>query len=389
MKSITIVLMCTFTLFIHTSQAAEHYPVVVPESVYGIDHFIGIGYGGTGILGSAGVTALGFIGELQGISLTANHVPLAGEWLLLDVRLVGLNTFEPLTNYSRGSEAESKTFRPNLKLRSAEIGLQVRPVDWLSLSVVPGNHLISFNSFYRTNRDSIHIPSIHITDLDQSYVKGEINVHFDITSREKKRNYLGVMARQIQQQKSAGYSGSTITSYRLDGQYSATQGTAFFLQYFHSDALAIDQSVVGADEVTAALNMDCDSSTTSSQCQKLRSSLINYITGHNEYGTAEPLGGPERMKAYPLNYFRAAHSRYATIEIRFDRFDVIDDHDVFFRLFAEAAQSADITQHLKESSVYSNGFDLGIELDYNFIYKLTVAHGGEGWAAHLSLARAW
>ena len=371
----------------HATEETKHLPLVIPLRLHGIGNSLGVGYAGSNLVKNGDFAGLAFIGDMQGVNLSLSDLTFADDWIRLDARLGYLNKLTPTSNYSRGSEAKPILFKPQLKLSSIEMGLSVQPSKFVFLKIAPGKNISQFGTFHTESGETIETPSIHITDLNQSYLKTELGVKY---AGKKNLSYVSAVGRLINRNKSSGYSGDLVTSYRIDGQYSYYGNNAIYLQYFHSDANVNDKTNISSStDISNTLNIDCNTSSTSQDCQKLNQALTSYIANHNKYGTAETLGGPERMRAYPLNYFRAAHSRYAVIELRFENFDNLDGKQFFLRFFSEAAQIADQEKDLNDSTVLSNGFDVGVNVNKDINYKLTAAKGNDGWVAHLALTRSW
>ncbi|MDH4162526.1 MAG: hypothetical protein OEW15_07530 [Nitrospirota bacterium] len=174
--------------------------------------------------------------------------------------------------------------------------------------------------------------------------------------------------------------------------------STWLINYFRSDAHVNRPGSTDRATVAAEQNLNC--STISDPAERTEcEQVIDNIIAANTYGTVSALGGTSRMRSYPNDRFKGAHSVFYATEIRWNLteearpFDIFIARDVRTALqiafFYEMASVADNRDDLREvfRSSYGTGFRMvtasGVVLRFDF------ATGREGIETSIIFGYPW
>jgi len=166
---------------------------------------------------------------------------------------------------------------------------------------------------------------------------------------------------------------------------------------YTSDAIVSKEGISDEASIKAELGLACPAENTA--CLTAEAGLVADFQAQRKYGTADGLGGQNRMRAYPQNRFQAAHSLYYGTEFRwnFDEevtpfdFWIWQDVSTGFQLafFHESGTVADLKSDLGVITRTSSGVGLRMVSASGFVYRADVASGNEGSATTMIFSYPW
>ncbi len=158
------------------------------------------------------------------------------------------------------------------------------------------------------------------------------------------------------------------------------------LNYYQSDAHVTHIGNTDPASIRAELGTNCQPTDTT--CLIAEEELVNDYINERTYGTATPLGGDNRLRAYPQGRFSGGHMAFAGAEYRWNfvqdaiPFDYFIWKDVTTTLqlafFAEAGTVAEHAADLWKDYRTSIGVGGRIVSASGSVYRAEIAHGDEG-----------
>jgi outer membrane protein assembly factor BamA len=169
------------------------------------------------------------------------------------------------------------------------------------------------------------------------------------------------------------------------------------LNYYRSDAHMLHPGNIDPTEIRQELNANC--APTDPACLSAEQALVDSTIAARTYGTATPLGGENRLRAYPRERFSGAHMAFAGAEYRWNFIRDAKPFDYFIwkdvttslqlAIFAEAGTVADTPSQLW--SDYRTDYGIGGRLvsASGSVYRADVAYGKEGSQATIFFFYPW
>ncbi|MDH5445506.1 MAG: hypothetical protein OEY52_08100 [Gammaproteobacteria bacterium] len=125
----------------------------------------------------------------------------------------------------------------------------------------------------------------------------------------------------------------------------------------------------------------------SSSCENSEAQYINSIIANNRYGTANPLGGTQRLRSYPGNRYFAGETLFIGTEYRWNLTEEYTPMDIYIlrghrtnmqlAFFAEAGSVAETSSGLTDKLKYSYGLGFRMLFEGTTL-RADIAHGDEG-----------
>lgn len=171
----------------------------------------------------------------------------------------------------------------------------------------------------------------------------------------------------------------------LTGYIPLGQVNTLALHYFRSDAIVTRAGQTDLAAIKARLGLNCGADPV---CLAREDQLAQSFRDANLHGTAESLGGEQRMRAYPDGRFQGAHTMHAAAELRWNLTQEVTPFDYF--IWKDVRTSIQLAMFYEVGSVSETSSTLGDEIrsDYGVglrmlagsgeVYRIDAAKGDEG-----------
>lgn len=156
--------------------------------------------------------------------------------------------------------------------------------------------------------------------------------------------------------------------------------------YFVSDAVVTREGITDENYIIAELGFNCAISDTA--CLATQADFVADYQAQRKYGTADSLGGQNRLRAYPQGRYQAAHSLYYGTEFRWNFNEEVTPFDWWIwkdvstglqlAFFYESGTVAEIRSDLGAITRTSSGVGFRMVSASGYVYRLDVASGQEG-----------
>jgi hypothetical protein len=157
--------------------------------------------------------------------------------------------------------------------------------------------------------------------------------------------------------------------------------------YFRSDAVVTRRGETDPNVVVDRTGLRCETITDPASLAQCQAALGN-VVANNVYGTATSLGGPNRLRSYPVGRFTGAHTVFYGTELRWNLTDeyqpfdlvIVKDVRTSFQLvaFYELGSVADERDELGKTFRSSYGAGFRIVTASGLVLRADVARGREG-----------
>ena len=246
---------------------------------------------------------------------------------------------------------------------------------------------ISFREILDKNDEEIFLPNIFLGDLEILSLTSNI-IFSGLDNNILPTNGVSFTIKlQTNQAISKAYTSTINTDYILKVYVPIVDRFEWVFQSFFSRSYPYAKTHDNEEEVRGGLNIQCNtlSNLTEERCNKIAESMVNYITKHNQLGTATTLGGNRYMRSFREGRFRAANSIYASHEYRYT-FENVNQHnfDLQLAIFDEFGNAQDKLEDILEDNVRSYGFGMRFLIG-ELAIRLDIAKGDEGTAGSLIL----
>jgi outer membrane protein assembly factor BamA len=172
--------------------------------------------------------------------------------------------------------------------------------------------------------------------------------------------------------------------------------------YFTSDAFVQSQGETDRAALEADLGFDCASIADpqeQAECVKRSNEYIDNLIAANRYGSAESLGGRGRLRSYPMDRFKGAHTAFFGTELRWNVTEESSPFDIglmkdirtgvqlafFYEIGSVAESQGEVWDETRQS--YGAGFR--VVNASGLIYRLDYAAGDEGYAMTVIINYPW
>ncbi|NRA43947.1 MAG: hypothetical protein HRU09_03215 [Oligoflexales bacterium] len=170
-----------------------------------------------------------------------------------------------------------------------------------------------------------------------------------------------------------------------------THSTLVF-NYYRSDAILHREGELNSEAVRSDLGLGCEalSGEEAERCSYHEANLIADQLAANRHGTSVPIGGTQRLQAYPTNRFVGAHTQTFGTEARINMTQEFSPFNigilsgirtgVQFAFFYEKGIATDKKDELLNIDRYKPSYGGGIRfiLASGFIVRMDLASGPEG-----------
>ena len=185
-----------------------------------------------------------------------------------------------------------------------------------------------------------------------------------------------------------------VSELNLTYYFPMSDNDTLLFNIFRSSATITKQATTDATELKTTIDLDCTSQTTvdKADCLKTEQRQIEQRIAFNRFGSATPLGGSNRMRAYPNQRFTAGHTGYMGLEYRMNSQDkrlpinwyVIGGIRTVLQtaFFLEAGSVSDKASDLTGDFKTSAGIGFRAIIS-GLIYRLDLAFGDEGPAMNV------
>jgi|GEM_PF-6067569 len=326
------------------------------------------------------------IGKIDGEGLLLGGLSFWDRSITVGMGVVRINELRWEVSYTRGMAEDQPVL---LFANALGGGISLKGSFWdefltLRSSLVAVNFV--FEHYENTDLERIEFPGTGLSDLNSSILTNEISLAFWLPEEKKIPQGLRFGVRQTDFHNATKLSETRNLDWFLAADLPLWQGLALSMEAFRSDATVTRQAIVDKNEILSTLDVDCDTTSSTAQktdCETLRTQLTDYISAHNEFGTARPLGGSRYLRAYREGRFRAAHTRYSKTELSWT-FSLSDRLNGQLGVFRETGEAADQVEDLPAANRSTEG--AGFRLFFNGIsYHLEYAKSDDSSEWHLML----
>jgi hypothetical protein len=185
--------------------------------------------------------------------------------------------------------------------------------------------------------------------------------------------------------------------YNLTGYIPFFRWDTLVLNYYQADAVVRSEGETDRTKVEQIFGYDCTLGTPAQQADC--SNLVDTIVSANKYGTAGGLGGTSRLRAYPINRFNGAHTRFAAAEYRWNitdettPFNILIAKDVRtsiqMAIFYEIGAVSDRGSELYDETRSNYGIGARMVTEGGFVIRADVANGDEGAGVSVIIGYPW
>jgi hypothetical protein len=173
---------------------------------------------------------------------------------------------------------------------------------------------------------------------------------------------------------------------------------SFYVPFFKNDTLVLNlfqsranvtkKAETNRDILREKIGLGCSVTMADYQsCLKTENQIIDERVSLNSYGTAQPLGGTNRMRAYAMNRFQAGNSSYYGMEYRMNftlnklpvNWYLIGgiQSNIQLAFFVEQGTVSDDVDQLNKNMKYSSGIGIRTMIS-GLVYRFDIAVGDEG-----------
>ncbi|MDT8445741.1 MAG: hypothetical protein RRB13_02440 [bacterium] len=379
----------------------ESYMILpLPYSIPGI----GSGLMGIGLLGNVGGThadvyALQITGDATGTIAALEEVHLIPETLwvsyfIQDLSRAAINIYE-----KRGMDTQKDDYRlvevnqadtrqPGVTLSLWERRIELSYLHFVQNAAVtkiytPDEELISeFSPAYEFTSEATYM--IGVLDYTDDKQDPRVGFRLDYTRSQ-----------------------SPATSEVNPDYYTSNAGASVYLpvgkastwvfNYYQSDAVVTREGITDEAYIINELGFSCaDSDTT---CLATQADFVADYQAQRKYGTADSLGGQNRLRAYPQGRYQAAHMLYYGTEFRWNFNEEVTPFDWWIwkdvstglqlAFFYEAGTVAELKSDLGTAMRSSSGVGLRMVSGSGYVYRFDVASGQEGSNTTMIFAYPW
>lgn len=188
-----------------------------------------------------------------------------------------------------------------------------------------------------------------------------------------------------------------VTDYNMTAYFPFRRYDTLAFNFFRSDAHITNRVDADADALRAAnRGLGCDP--VDNECLQAETERFNQIIAANQYGTATPLGGTQRLRSFANQRFYAGHSAFYGAEYRMNLTDKRTPFDVYIAkgirtglqlaFFAEQGSVAEHASDLFDTRKTSYGVGFRLVLS-GVIIRADYANGSEGSEFVLFINYPW
>lgn len=238
--------------------------------------------------------------------------------------------------------------------------------------------------------DTLSLPGIHLGDLKSTFLINDFVLDFT-DSPELPTSGFKAGINLASHTTNTQFSGTNTASYFLNAYLPIAENHTLLFRGFGSDTSVSQQKVTDPDEIKSILAVDCNQVSDAAQkadCERLKENIASYLSAHNQYGTATPLGGNKMLRSYREARFRGAHSRFMGTELRLNYPGSGFVSNYQMAIFFERGAVADDLGNLSQQTADSSGVALRLQLKDLYV-RLETANGDEGAEWFFTIGNPW
>ena len=370
--------------------SAAHLVVPLPYSYPGI----GDGFFLMGNLSNLMETTTDFLamvvtGDADGYILQADEVPLIDRRLYVKLFYQDIDQAQVNQYDVRGMEGTSKN-----EFSLLDISLARNTSAEFNLTYFERR----LNITYEHTINEFEVDAIRdhdgdlITALDDPYygkeTKNILGVYVDLTD-----DYLDPLKgmrfslRYLDQPRDTADDPSFyVLTYNLSLYLPMPMTDTLVFNYFQSDAHIRKKGNINPADIRAELGFNCDPLDT--ECLESEQQLVDVFINERTNGTSANLGGKDRLRSYPQDRFKGAHSAFFGVEYRWNfKQEVAPFNYLFWKdvrtglqvaLFAEMGSVSENSSGLWDETRYSYGAGFRLVAASGAVYRADIANGDEG-----------
>ncbi len=390
--SAALIIFLTGTLPAQTDTKSEFILAPLVGRLAGIGEFYGPVIGMNNI-GSSTLDIVGgkTNGRIDAAGILVGQIPLLKDTLSLSAAGVQVNKLYMDVSYTRGMEEDD----PVTQVGSAQGAALVFHWDlfkpMLNFNTTLANWGYTFDSYLtHIDEETIEMPDLHLGDLESTLLINDLV--FDFTDNPENPTgglRLGINLTSLET--NTEFSGTQTANYFLNVYLPIISDHTWVFRGFGSDTAVSKEAITDVEEIKSKMKVDCDQLTQAdqqSECENLRDSIATYLSAHNKYGTATPLGGNKMLRSFREMRFRGAHSRMLGTEFRFNfpSSGLVDNYQA--ALYYETGTVVDDLNDLNDTRVDSFGAALRFAIN-DLTLRLESANGDEGAEWFLIVGHPW
>ena len=188
-----------------------------------------------------------------------------------------------------------------------------------------------------------------------------------------------------------------VVDYKLLAYLPMFENDTLVFNYYQSDAHVTKPGTTDPAAIRQELHLNCAAA--DSACLQSEQHLVDVFTNYRNNGTANPLGGKERLRSFPQGRFRGGHSAFAGAEYRWNFKQGVAPFDYLFwkdvrtglqlAFFGEVGSVSETAAELWNESRTSYGVGLRLVAASGAVYRADIANGREGAELTLFFYYPW
>ncbi len=377
--------------------------VPTPYNIAGLGSGLLVGAGATNIFDSyLDVAAVFISGDIEGKALGFTDLHLISKSLIIDFGRGEFNKAAIDFYLGRGTDS-LKEDKINVGL--SQINMNYSSLTWSMLDRKIEAKMFVYGSSQKVSSASDEKGNL-IVEIDESkqddktFYSANYRLEFDFTDdkidpRRGVRYYIGFEESPAKNPSESHY---TVIDHNLTFYIPFSQIDTLAINYFHSDANMITPGETDLATYQKDTGFSCLTITDPEDNLRCES-YVNSLLARNKYGTATSLGGPVRLRSYPITRFQGAHSRFAGLEYRWNITEEFTPFNLYFMkdvrtgiqvaFFYEAGSVADEMSDLMKTIRDSYGVGFRVLAGSGYAYRLDLANGAEGPNVALVYTYPW
>lgn len=396
MKHVLLAVFCFFTLPSHAEES-NYFGLPIFLKYEGVGGILGLAGGARNIAGPGSqLLAGGAFGAGTGGGIYLKSAPLSENFKLSAV-LGYVRELHLATVYTRGyNHSEDLTYVQKLGGAGGGISLEQSSPDGL----VKLNYGIAYSQVklidYQFDGETIERPNqANYHDVDTLALS--LGAVLDLTKGDGlEKNGVQLALNATTASLRAGQSDTLTLTPSIVGYWPLREGLqlASYLRFSDAHVTRRQENYTDPTAVKNAFDTKCStasSSAAAAECEKFETTLANYVAKNNEYGLAVPLGGSNGLRAFDEFSIRAAHTRLATFELRWDATPgLLRNSATTLQLapFLDIGFAADDSSEIYRESRNSTGLSMRL-LNKDSLLRLTTAWAPKEYAWFFALGQAY
>ena len=338
---------------------------------------------------TADITALLVTGDAKGKIINGSEVPLYSDVLFLDFYLQDIDRVG-VNNYSiRGIDGSGKDDFTILDISVAkEIDAELNLTFYerrLNFYYLYSDFESQIDALLDNNGEEITIlgePFVSSgssdryrisIDLTDDYLDPRKGFRFDVSYQDHKADNI----------EDADF---YTLNYTILSYLPIDDSDTLVLNYYQSDAHVRRQGDVDPTNIRAELDLNCG--LTDSECLTTEQELVDTFINARSNGTSQSLGGDLRLRSFPGDRYKGAHTAFFGVEYRWNITQEVKPFDYYIwkdvrtgmqvAFFAEIGSVSETSSTLWDERKHSVGAGFRLVAASGAVYRADVATGDEG-----------